>query len=92
MRNTYYISIAIVVTMASVAFSDYPACQKGLHPVASGPHPTCVHMHVLCCSSQAHLAVTVRLLSGWLCILRYILIVGAVRKMVDHQIMEDKQF
>ncbi|KAL1803215.1 hypothetical protein ACET3Z_031862 [Daucus carota] len=39
MRNKYFISIAIVIMMVSVAFSDYPTCKNGLHPMASGPHP-----------------------------------------------------
>ncbi|KAL1803209.1 hypothetical protein ACET3Z_031856 [Daucus carota] len=41
MRNKYFISIAIVVMMVSVAFSDYPSCQNRLYPVAGGPHRIC---------------------------------------------------
>ncbi|KAL1803214.1 hypothetical protein ACET3Z_031861 [Daucus carota] len=41
MRNKYFISIAIVVMMVSVAFSDYPSCQNKLYPVAGGPHRIC---------------------------------------------------
>uniref|UniRef100_A0A175YFL2 Histidine kinase/HSP90-like ATPase domain-containing protein n=1 Tax=Daucus carota subsp. sativus TaxID=79200 RepID=A0A175YFL2_DAUCS len=62
MRNKYFISIAIVVMMVSVAFSDYPSCQNKLYPVAGGPHRICkclskldVECSDVLCDSQENL-------------------------------------